>query len=277
MIDRRLTSLFVIIWPGLAPFSDDDPLVRRFAALLPLAPPSVLSQLRRREQCLVGEAGQGVSSLEPLPDPSDAIEALWADPDPDTALWVLWVQDRRAPDRAAALRRQPRVGLPDSPALRQLMQGLDVPYSERLTQLLQVPLGADLSPAALFSLLRWGDERRLEPGEVLFRVGDDPDIVAILLEGSCEVYRDDGEGQPMALMAQINVGEPIGEVSFFTDHPRLAEVRAGGGPATVLVFTATHFEELLQQSTEFGHNLLRQLSLRLQDLYAKVGPANLPR
>ncbi|MCP9850038.1 cyclic nucleotide-binding domain-containing protein [Cyanobium sp. Morenito 9A2] len=277
VIDRRLTSLFVVIWPSLSPFGDDDPLVQRFAALLPLAPPSVLSQLRRREERLLLEAGHAAGSLDPLPEPAEALEALWLDPDPDTALWVLWVQDRRAPVRAAALRRQPRVGLPDSPALRQLLAGVDVPHSERLTQLLQVPLGADLSPAALFSMLRWGDQRRLEPGEVLFGVGDQPDIVAILLEGRCEVYRDDGVGNPMALMAQIRVGEPIGEVAFFTDHPRRAQVRAGAEPATVLVFTASHFEELLAQSTEFSRSLLQQLSLRLEDLYAKVGPASVSR
>jgi CRP-like cAMP-binding protein len=48
-------------------------------------------------------------------------------------------------------------------------------------------------------------------------------------------------------------------------------VSAGDAPVVVLVFTSSHFEQLLQQSTEFSRGLLHQLALRLEHLYERVG------
>jgi hypothetical protein len=45
----------------------------------------------------------------------------------------------------------------------------------------------------------------------------------------------------------------------------------------VLVFDAGRFEELLHASTEFSHGLLRQLALRVENLYTTLGPASQPR
>ena len=278
VMDRRLTSLVATVWPGLQPFPPEDPLLARFAALLPQIPPGVRQQLLRRQQELGVAPANGLPlDLEPLPPVADVLDELWQDPDPDTALWVLWVQDQRQPERAAALRRQPRSGLPSHQALQTLIMGGGLDRAERLLQLLQVPLVAGLSPGALIDMVRWGRERRLDPGEVLFRIGDPSDIVAILLEGSCQVFRSDGSSNPLALMATLRPGESIGEVAFFSALPRRSEVRAGEGVAVALVFDAGRFEELLHASTEFSHGLLRQLALRVETLYSTLGPASHPR
>lgn len=278
VIDQRLVSLYVTLWPALQPFASEDPLAERFAALLPHVPEAVLTRVRRRDQLLrVPATVRAPAPLDPLPDLNDVLDGLWRDPDPDTALWVLWLQDQRNPERAAALRREPRVGLPSHAALDRLRAGEDLDFGERIAQLLEVPLVAGLTPAALINMLHWGEQRDLEDNEVLFSIGDPPDIVAIVLEGSCQVLRADGPDRPLQPMAQIRSGEPIGEVAFFIDHPRRAEVRASGGPATVLVFDSSEFEQLLQQSSEFNRSLLKQLALRLEDLYAKVGPNDVAR
>ncbi len=278
VIDRRLVSLYVTLWPSLQPFAAEDPLVERFNDLLPHVPEAVLTQVRRRDQELwVAATGRTPISLDPLPGPADVIDGLWRDPDPDTALWALWVQDQRDPHRAAALRREPRVGLPGSAALDRLRAGEALDLGEKIAQLLEVPLVAGLTPAALINMLHWGEQRHLDENEVLFSIGDSPDIVAIVLEGSCEVLRADGPDRPLQPMALIRSGEPIGEVAFFIDHPRRAEVRAIGGDAEVLVFTSSEFELLLKQSSEFNRSLLKQLALRLEDLYAKLGPDHVDR
>lgn len=220
---------------------------------------------------------RGPRPLDPLPDPADVLDGLWRDPDPDTALWALWVQDQRDPARAAALRREPRVGLPSSAALDRLRSGEGLALGGRLRRLLEVPLMAGLSPAALINMLHWGEERQLQNGEVLFSVGDSPDTVAILLEGRCEVRRPSASDGGLETMARIHSGEPIGEVSFLVDHPRRAAVRAIDGPATVLVFESSEFEQLLQQSSEFNRGLLHTLALRLEDSYGKLGTTNVPR
>jgi hypothetical protein len=278
VMDRRLTSLVATVWSGLQPFPPEDPLLVRFAALLPQIPPGVRQQLQRRQQELGAAPAHGLPlDLEPLPPVADVLDELWQDPDPDTALWVLWVQDQRQPERAAALRRQPRSGLPSHQALQTLIMGGGLDRAERLLQLLQVPLVAGLSPGALIDMVRWGRERRLDPGEVLFRIGDPSDIVAILLEGTCQVFRSDGSSNPPALMATLRPGESIGEVAFFSALPRRSEVRAGEGVAVALVFDAGRFEELLHASTEFSHGLLRQLAMRVETLYSTLGPVSHPR
>ncbi|KEF40637.1 MAG: hypothetical protein ER33_15970 [Cyanobium sp. CACIAM 14] len=278
VIDRRLTSLYLTVWPALQGFAADDPLVLRFASLLAHAPEPVLAQLRRREHPLVAPPpGLEPALLEPLPDPDAVLESLWGDPDPDTALWVLWVLDQRSPARAAALRRTPRVGLPDTSLLETLLRGGDLEEGPRLLQLLQIPLWSELSPTALLSMLRWGEQRRLAPGEVLFAIGDQPDLMAIVLEGECQAWRSPAPGEPPALMATIGAGEPIAEVAYFADHPLRARVVAGLAPVLVLAFSSSHFEQLLHQSPEFSRGLLHQLALRLEGLYARLGPAGLPR
>ena len=69
-------------------------------------------------------------------------------------------------------------------------------------------------------------------------------------------------------------GESIGEVAFFADHNRKAEVRADGEPVQLLVFPSDRFESLLQTSPEFSRSLLRQLALRIEDLYSKLAQAS---
>jgi hypothetical protein len=278
VIDRRLTSLYLTVWPALEAFASDDPLVRRFATLLSPTPEPVLAQLRRREHPLVAPPlDVEPAPLEPLPAPEAVLESLWSDPDPDTALWVLWVLDQRFPERAATLRRTPRVGLPGSASLDRLLRGEELEEGPRLVQLLQMPLWAGLSPTALFSLLRWGEQRWLASGEVLFSIGDQTDVMAIVLAGSCQVWRSPGPGEPVALMASIGVGESIGEMAYFAGRPRRARVVAGDEPVLLLVFSSSHFEQLLQQSPEFSRGMLHQLALRLESLYARLGPAAQPR
>jgi lipopolysaccharide/colanic/teichoic acid biosynthesis glycosyltransferase len=229
----------------------------------------VRQQLQRRQQGLGAAPANGLLlDLEPLPPVADVLDELWQDPDPDTALWVLWLQDQRQPERAAALRRQPRSGLPSHQALQNLIMGGGLDRAERLLQLLQVPWVAGLSPGALIDMVRWGRERRLDPGEVLFRIGDPSDIVAILLEGTCQVFRSDGSSNPPVLMATLRPGESIGEVAFFSALPRRSEVRAGEGVAVALVFDAGRFEVWSEASAAGASYRVQTSSLkRLMDVF----------
>ena len=278
VIDRRLVSLISTLWPHLQAFPTDDPLVKRFNSLLPHVPQSVLTQVRRLGQSVDAPViVQEPATLTPLPDPSFVIDGLWVDPDPNTAIWVLWIQDQRDPQRAEVLRREPRVGLPTSDALDRLRGGRGLHLAERIPQLLDVPLIAGLSPAALLSMLEWGEYRLLQAGEVLFAIGDTPDSVAILLEGTCEVLRSDGPGLPPKVITQIRRGEMIGASAFFVDRPRRAEVRAVDGTVAVQLLSSSEFEQLIHQSSEFNRSLLDQMALRLDDLYSKLGSAHIPR
>jgi CRP-like cAMP-binding protein len=276
VIDRRITSHAVMIAPALLGFPPADPLVRYFEGLRRHFPPSVLSLIRRREQEIPGvRAGVEMMDLGRLPDPAVVLDELWQDPDPDTALWVLWVQQRRSPERGEALRHTPRLGLASNASLDGLLREEELEGAELMERLLQVPLVEGLPPAALLDLVRWGERRCWEPGETLFPMGAPADSVAILLEGSCEVLGGDDHGgqagQGALRLATVRAGEPIGEVAYFTEQPRQVSIRAGGAPVEGLVFSSSHFESLLQQSTDFSRGLLQQMALKIVGLYSRHG------
>jgi hypothetical protein len=272
VMDRRIISLFVIIRPALQCFGPEEPLHLHIAALVKHFPLSVWSQIRRREQNFI-PVSRAVTpaGLGPIPEPAAVLDELWQDPDPDTALWALWVQLRCSPERGARLQRQPRIGLSSSPALDKLRRGEGIDGADLMDRLLRVPLVTGLSPAALFSLVRWGERRSWQPGEALFSIGDPPDSVAILLEGGCEVRRQGADGPHPVPIAVLTPGEAIGEVSFFTDQPRQVHIQAGSEPVDALVFSSAHFEQLLQQSSEFSRGLLHQLALKIEGLYGDLG------
>ena len=275
VIDRRIASCYIALRPGLNTITADHPLHVQVEQLLRHCPAKLLGTLRTEDQLMApalspaDSVGLGVS-----PDPADVIDSLWSDPDPDTARWVLFVQGKRSPNRAEALLRQGR-----SDGLNQ--DSLDAFFSDNspeqqllLRRLLAVPMAAGLSPAALFNMVRWGQLRTLDPGERLFQVGDPANLVAILLEGQCLVLRGHRPDGQLRKMARVRAGEPIGDVAFFADHSRRAEVRAEGEPVQLLVFSAERFESLLQTSPEFSRSLLRQLALRIEDLYSQLALAS---
>jgi Cyclic nucleotide-binding domain len=271
VMDRRIASCCTVIQQGFMAHPENQSMRFKLEQLFRYLPPTVLVELRQQVP-FVAPAPTPVapSALGELPDPADVIDSLWIDPDPDTARWVLWVQRKRSPQRAEALLRQVR---PDGFGSSQDTFILDytTAHLQLLSRLVRVPLVAGLSPGALFSMVRWGELRQLEPGASLFKVGDPADLVAILLEGQCIVLRGYSRDGGITTVARIQAGESIGDVAFFADHRRKSEVRvADGVPAQLLVFSAERFESLLQTSPEFSRSLLRQMALRIEDLYGKL-------
>jgi CRP-like cAMP-binding protein len=277
--ERTIASLLTTLLRPLPELAVGDPLREQVLALLPALPLRLQRQLARLvpdlNLPLPGPAPQQ-PALPPAvtsPPVAEVVDRLWLDPDPDTALWVLWVQDQRDPQRAAHLRRRARPGLPTHALLQGLLAARPLPLERRLRQLLQVRLMAELPPATLLALARCGSERCLASGEALFRVGDPADGVAILVAGRCQVLRETAEGAFTA-MAELEPGEAIGELAFFSSSPRGSEVRATPDGATLLCFEAHEFEALLLMAPEFCRALLAQLALRLEALYAHLGLAD---
>ena len=271
VIDRSIASCYVALRPGLSAIPADHPLQRQVEQLLRHCPAKLLGTLRTEDQLLVATLSAVDSrDLGVLPDPADVIDSLWGDPDPDTARWVLFVQGKRSPHRAEALLRQGRPDGLTQDSLDAFFSDNSPEQQQLLRRLLAVPMAAGLSPAALFNMVRWGELRMLNPGDRLFQVGDPANLVAILLEGQCLVLRGHRPDGQLRMVARVRAGEPIGDVAFSADHSRRAEVRAEDQPVQLLVFPAERFENLLQTSPEFSRSLLRQLALRIEDLYSQL-------
>jgi CRP-like cAMP-binding protein len=111
--------------------------------------------------------------------------------------------------------------------------------------------------------LAGGDERRLEPGETIIRLGDADAGLFLLVAGTLDVRRAG------ALIATIDEpGGIVGELSLLLGTPASADVSAAG-PAVVRQFTDP--VGLFRDVPEFGSHLAVVLARRLHRVTTYLG------
>ncbi len=152
-LDHQMVGFLLNLLPSLQG-SGEDPMLLRWQRLRPWLPAGVEAQLCRRGYTLPAVVAP-TSGEPPFPATSlaDVLSELWQDPDPETAAWSLWVLQRHAPDRAAWLVSQPRLGLPPSRTLEALGTASlkdELPLDVRLRRwLANDPEAAELTPAGV--------------------------------------------------------------------------------------------------------------------------------
>lgn len=98
--------------------------------------------------------------------------------------------------------------------------------SEVRAALKRVPLLARLSDGDCDSLLRFLRERRLVPGEALFRQGEPGDTLVVVVEGVLAVKARRSPNAPELELARVGPGEVVGESTCLDPAPRSATVEA---------------------------------------------------
>ena len=104
--------------------------------------------------------------------------------------------------------------------------------------------------------------RAAPAGTVLVREGEHGDTAYILLEGTCEVLR--GEGEDEELLRVLGPGEVFGETAVLLSRPRTATVRAKTD-VTVVVVDATSLQQALGVQPWVGP-FVRALAERFRDI-----------
>src|ERR1700742_870847 len=99
--------------------------------------------------------------------------------------------------------------------------------------------------------------RDLVRGEMLVAQGDPSDALFMVLHGALAVRRS-GDSQPFA---ELRAGELVGEIGFFANVPRTANVIAIRD-TSVLVLTRSAYHGLAQDSPAIAEALLAALALR---------------
>ena len=99
--------------------------------------------------------------------------------------------------------------------------------------------------------------RDLVRGEMLVAQGDPSDSLFMVLHGALAVHRD-GNSQPFA---ELRAGELIGEIGFFANVPRTANVVAIRD-TSVLVLTRSAYQGLARDTPAIAEALLAALALR---------------
>lgn len=116
----------------------------------------------------------------------------------------------------------------------------------------RVPLFAGLSPAAIDKLSRHAQQITFLSGDVVIGQNERGNALYILMRGSVEVFRDDGDGNRH--IAALAAGEFFGERALLADESRSATVRAAT-PLTLLRLTRRAVETLATEYSEIAQRL----------------------
>jgi signal transduction histidine kinase len=119
--------------------------------------------------------------------------------------------------------------------------------------------------------LRWfvenAEERRLQPGEVLFRKGDAADYMLVYLEGEAHSRRDENMADGFVYIARA--GDPTTEVTGKLPFSRMSAYPATSHavtPVRVLVFPERLFPEMFQRMPALAQRLVGVMSDRVREM-----------
>jgi signal transduction histidine kinase len=113
------------------------------------------------------------------------------------------------------------------------------------------------------------EERRMAPGEILFRKGAPADILAVYLEGEVRAYLNEEAHDGAVYMA--SAGDPKTEVSGMLPFSRMTEWGATGyvlSNMRVLLFPTRLFPEMMQRMPVLVQRLVGLMSDRVREVTA---------
>ena len=102
--------------------------------------------------------------------------------------------------------------------------------------------------------------RECAAGEVLFREGDQGDVMYVIREGVVRISKGSTDGEKR--LADLGAGEFFGEMSILNAKPRNATAEVIE-PAKLLVINARTFEQMVKGNSEIAIRLIKKLALRL--------------
>jgi CRP/FNR family cyclic AMP-dependent transcriptional regulator len=114
-----------------------------------------------------------------------------------------------------------------------------------------------MNPADLFS--HETNPVRLAPGDVLFRAGDPPDGMFVLLEGAVEILVGDN------IVEQSTRGTILGEMALIDQSPRGATVVAREA-SSLARLDASRFQRLISQNPFFAMHVMKVLADRIRHM-----------
>jgi CRP-like cAMP-binding protein len=121
----------------------------------------------------------------------------------------------------------------------------------------RLPPFSELSPEELLHVTSIAERRAVEPGEVLFSEGDEPDGLYVVADGELVVERGGRE------LARLGRGEIVGELSVLDGAPRSATARSRSGAELYFVGREA-FLELCDASPALVQGLVRSMARRLR-------------
>ncbi|MEP6694013.1 MAG: cyclic nucleotide-binding domain-containing protein [Chloroflexota bacterium] len=129
--------------------------------------------------------------------------------------------------------------------------------------LARVALFKELPEPGLQMLAERGRPKHFATGDVIMRQGDESDALHVITRGRVRVERNQ-PGEPTLVLAELEVGDVIGEMGLLDGAPRSATVTALEHTQTLEIH-ATVMALVLMQYPQIAAALLRTLSRRLRN------------
>jgi CRP-like cAMP-binding protein len=147
----------------------------------------------------------------------------------------------------------------------------------------RVPLFSTLTQAQAEAVADSVVKRRFRRGECIVEQGKKSNCLAIVLTGRARVVTTDSRGREV-ILATMNPGDYIGEMSLIDNQPHSATVRAEV-QTDVLILGRAEFARCLPENTSMAYAVMKGLvqrlrhadrkieSLALMDVYGRVARA----
>jgi CRP-like cAMP-binding protein len=147
----------------------------------------------------------------------------------------------------------------------------------------RVPLFAMLTDEQAGVVAESVVKRRYKRGDKIVEQGKKSDALFLILAGRARVFSADSRGREV-ILATLNVGDYIGEMSLIDDEPHSASVQAET-QTDVLELARQDFARCLPENTSMSYAVMRGLvqrlrqadrkieSLALMDVYGRVARA----
>jgi CRP/FNR family transcriptional regulator, cyclic AMP receptor protein len=147
----------------------------------------------------------------------------------------------------------------------------------------RVPLFSTLTQAQAESVSDAVVKKRFKRGECIVEQGKKSNMLAIVLTGRARVVTTDSRGREV-ILATMNPGDYVGEMSLIDNQPHSATVRAEV-QTDVLILGRVEFARCLPENTSMAYAVMKGLvqrlrqadrkieSLALMDVYGRVARA----
>ena len=170
-------------------------------------------------------------------------------------------------------------------ALNLLRQRRNITMSilSNLDLIRRVPLFSTLTQAQAESVSDAVVKKRFKRGECIVEQGKKSNMLAIVLTGRARVVTSDARGREV-ILATMNPGDYVGEMSLIDNQPHSATVRAEV-QTDVLILGRVEFARCLPENTSMAYAVMKGLvqrlrhadrkieSLALMDVYGRVARA----
>ena len=130
-----------------------------------------------------------------------------------------------------------------------------------------LPLFKGLSQGSLDLLAQHGLEKTYASGETLFRAGEAPWGIHVILEGRVRVVR--GQGGRYVVVHTEGPGGTLADVPFFAGGV-LPATAIASEPTTCAIFPREALRAVIEASPDVAFALLERLAIRVRDLVARL-------